>query len=289
MKRYLYFLLSVLSAFISCDALPAFAQTTGLGGRTYTQIKTDLSLNLVENTAISTWAGSANITTLGTISTGVWNGTIITSGYGGTGNGFTKFSGPTTSEKTFTLPNASATILTDNALVTVAQGGTGAGSFTAYAPVLAGTTSTGAFQSASTGLSTAGWVLTSNGSSAAPSFQAPSGGYTYSTITADQTATAGNFYFTNKTSTRCVVTLPTSPTIGQHVALCVDPTQNTGWKLAQPATTKIYWGSLVTTAGTGGYIQSTGSGDAVDVVFQKNDGTNNLWYVVSAAGNLTVN
>jgi hypothetical protein len=51
---------------------------------------------------------------------------IIASTYGGTGNGFTKFSGPATSEKTFTLPNASATILTDNAVVTLNQGGTNA-------------------------------------------------------------------------------------------------------------------------------------------------------------------
>jgi hypothetical protein len=50
---------------------------------------------------------------------------IIASTFGGTGNGFTKFSGPATAEKTFTLPNASATILTDNAAVTVGQGGTG--------------------------------------------------------------------------------------------------------------------------------------------------------------------
>ena len=51
----------------------------------------------------------------------------IASTYGGTGNGYTKFAGPIASggEKTFTLPNASATILTSNALVTVAQGGTG--------------------------------------------------------------------------------------------------------------------------------------------------------------------
>ncbi len=35
---------------------------------------------------------------------------LLTSSNGGTGNGFTKFSGPTTSEKTFTLPNASDTI-----------------------------------------------------------------------------------------------------------------------------------------------------------------------------------
>lgn len=37
--------------------------------RTYTEVKTDLSLNNVENTALSTWVGTTNITTLGTIAT----------------------------------------------------------------------------------------------------------------------------------------------------------------------------------------------------------------------------
>lgn len=39
--------------------------------------------------------------------------------------GWIKFQGPATSQKTFTLPNASANILTDNTAVTAAQGGTG--------------------------------------------------------------------------------------------------------------------------------------------------------------------
>jgi hypothetical protein len=55
---------------------------------------------------------------------------VIASTYGGTGNGFTKFTGPTSTEKTFTLPDANATILTTNATVTVAQGGTGATTLT---------------------------------------------------------------------------------------------------------------------------------------------------------------
>ncbi len=50
---------------------------------------------------------------------------ILPSANGGTANGFTKFTGPAAAEKTFTLPNASATILTDNAVVTSQQGGTG--------------------------------------------------------------------------------------------------------------------------------------------------------------------
>lgn len=45
----------------------------------------DLSLGNVENTALSTWAGSANITTLGTIGTGVWSGTAVGITKGGTG------------------------------------------------------------------------------------------------------------------------------------------------------------------------------------------------------------
>ncbi len=62
----------------------------------------------------NTFNGSADVT-----------GTIA-SNFGGTGNGFTRFNGPATAEKTFTLPNANAVILTDNAAVTIAQGGTGA-------------------------------------------------------------------------------------------------------------------------------------------------------------------
>ena len=93
-------------------------------------VKTILSLNNVENTALSTWAGSGNITTLGTIGSGTWHGTALTSLYGGTGSTFTKFSGPASTEKTFTLPNASCSILTDNAAITVAQGGTGATTLT---------------------------------------------------------------------------------------------------------------------------------------------------------------
>lgn len=51
---------------------------------------------------------------------------ILPGANGGSGNGFFAVSGPAASLKTFTLPNASATILTSNAAVTVPQGGTGA-------------------------------------------------------------------------------------------------------------------------------------------------------------------
>jgi hypothetical protein len=47
--------------------------------------KADVGLGNVENTALSTWAGSANITTLGTVATGTWNATTIGIAKGGTG------------------------------------------------------------------------------------------------------------------------------------------------------------------------------------------------------------
>lgn len=58
-----------------------------------------------------------------------WTG-LLASTRGGTGNGFFAVSGPASTEKIFTFPNASATVLTDNGTVTVAQGGSGVGTLT---------------------------------------------------------------------------------------------------------------------------------------------------------------
>lgn len=64
----------------------------------------------------NTSGSAATLTTGRTIYGNSFNGSanlsqIIASTYGGTGNGFTKFAGATTSEKTYTLPDANATIL----------------------------------------------------------------------------------------------------------------------------------------------------------------------------------
>jgi hypothetical protein len=67
---------------------------------------------------------------------------ILPAANGGTANGFTAFSGPATSTKTFTLPNASATILTNDATITVGQGGTGISGYTQGDLIFAAGTST---------------------------------------------------------------------------------------------------------------------------------------------------
>jgi len=75
----------------------------GLEGRSYSEVKTDLSLNNVENTALSTWAGTVNVTTVGTIGTGTWQGSVIDHERGGLEadvsayNGLVKIAGGATS------------------------------------------------------------------------------------------------------------------------------------------------------------------------------------------------
>lgn len=59
--------------------------TNGAAPAWDTVTKTDVGLSNVENTALSTWAGSANITTLGTVATGTWSATTIALNKGGTG------------------------------------------------------------------------------------------------------------------------------------------------------------------------------------------------------------
>jgi hypothetical protein len=62
---------------------------------------------------------------------------VIASTYGGTGNGFTKFSGPTTAERTFTLPNASSTLLYEGGTIGVTT--PAAGNFTSIGVTTQGT------------------------------------------------------------------------------------------------------------------------------------------------------
>jgi len=117
--------------------------------------KTDETLTYVANTGILTATGFAgpltgNVTGDATGSSGTCSGLaatatalattraiygnnfdgtaaltqVIASTYGGTGNGFTKFTGPTTAEKTFTLPDSSQTLLYSGGALGTPSGGT---------------------------------------------------------------------------------------------------------------------------------------------------------------------
>lgn len=79
--------------------------------------------------------------------------------------------------------------------LSVARGGTGNTTQTAYALIAGGTTSTGALQQVS-GLGTSGWVLTSNGAGALPSWQAVSASSVFQSTTVSGTQDSSNKSFT---------------------------------------------------------------------------------------------
>jgi hypothetical protein len=77
---------------------------------------------------------------------------IIASTYGGTGNGFTKFTGATTAERTYTLPDASSTIVVQGGALGTPSSGTvtnltGTASININGTVGATTANTGSFTS----------------------------------------------------------------------------------------------------------------------------------------------
>jgi hypothetical protein len=103
----------------------------------------------------------------------------------------------------------------------VADGGTGDASFTAYAPVVAGITSTGSFQSASSGMSNSGYVLTSTGATSVPTWQAAGGGGSLSIVTISDTETAGTSSQTASSGgwNNMTLTTLTNPTSASWVSL----------------------------------------------------------------------
>jgi hypothetical protein len=88
----------------------------------------------------STYAGQNTITTVGTIATGTWNGTVISVSYGGTGastltgylkgNGTSAFTGSSTIPGSDITGNISGNAANVTGTVAVANGGTGATTLT---------------------------------------------------------------------------------------------------------------------------------------------------------------
>jgi hypothetical protein len=122
------------------------------------------------------------------------------------GSDFVAFSGPASTTKTFTLPNATATILTSNAAVTVAQGGTGIASGTSGGiPYFSGSTTI-----ASSGALAANAVVIGGGAGTAPS-----------TISASTTTTHALFATAGAPAFRAVVDgdIPDTITASNYLAL----------------------------------------------------------------------
>lgn len=144
----------------------------------------------------------------------------------------------------------------------VVEGGTGDQSFTAYAVVAGGTTSTNPLQSIAS-VGTAGQLLTSNGAGALPTFQTAAA--TTISITGDSggALVSGSFTFTGGTTGLTFAGAGTTETLGGTLAIANGGTNATS--MAVTDGTVYYDGTrLVTTAtGTAGqFLRSGGAGVA---------------------------
>lgn len=161
----------------------------------------------------------------------------------------------------------------------VAGGGTGAVTFTAYAPICGGTAATNPFQSADTGFSNAGYVLTSNGAAALPSWQPT---VVFDVPFTDEptnfTAVSNNGYFITGTATAL---MPAAPVQGDKVEFIVDTaniltvTANAGQFLRIGAAISLVAGTAANNA----------RGDAVTFIYRAADTT---WLSLSVQGTWTV-
>lgn len=151
--------------------------------------KSDVGLGNVENTALSTWAGSANITTLGTVATGTWSATTIAVNKGGTGQttytdgqllignstGNTLAKATLTQGTGITITNGAGSITVANAGVTSFSAGTTGltpSTGTTGAVTLAGTLGVA---NGGTGATTLTGIVKGNGTGAFTAVTAPSG------------------------------------------------------------------------------------------------------------------
>ena len=128
--------LAALAGLSSSDSNFIVGSASGWVAESGATARTSIGLGSVENTALSTWAGTTNVTTLGTIATGTWNGTAIANGnlanssvnYGGV----TLALGASDTTPAFNLSDATAYV-GDSSLVTVGTVGTGTWQGTAVA------------------------------------------------------------------------------------------------------------------------------------------------------------
>lgn len=152
-------------------------------------------------------------------------------------------------------------------------------------------TTSGALVSTSAGLitdataNTAGFVLTSNGAGSAPSFQAASGGgFAWNNVTgATQAMAVGNGYVTNDGATLVTLTLPSTATVGQMVA--VQGSAAGLWTVAQNSGQTIHFNAVSSTAGVTGSVSSTSQYDSLTLICNV---ANTDWAVYTASGNLSV-
>ena len=200
------------------------------------------------------------ITTVGTINTGVWQGTAINQTYLVGQSGTNSGDNATNTQYSGLVSNATHTgDATGSTALTLATVNGNVGSFT----------------NASVTVNAKGLITAvSNGSGG--------GGLTWTATTVNATMAVANGYLANK-GTLLTLTLPTTSAVGTTVRVAG---MNAGlWLIAQGASQYVKFGNQTTTTGAGGSLASVLTYDAVELVCIVAD---TGWVVVSSVGNITI-
>lgn len=248
-------------------------------------------------------AVQGNITSVGTIGSGTWQGNTIAVGYGGTGatsvgangtlaqsNGsiytFTTATYPsTTTANQLLYSSATNTVgglasANSATLVTNASGVPAWTSSMTNGQILIG--STGATPVPSTITGTAGITVT-NGAGTI-TISGGGGGYTWTEVTGTSQAMAANSGYISNNPALVTLTLPTTAALGTTLSIAGKGAG--GWKVAQNAGQEIFFGSSATTIGATGYLQSTQQFDSIELLCIT---ANTQWTVITGPqGAITV-
>ncbi len=278
------------SAGVDASVFVSGGQNTSLGGSTLASISSNSTAN---NTAIgfqalSQFTGGNNNTAIGNISansllTGSSN-TLVGSSTGGN---------YTSSESSNILIgfNTTGTTAESNVLRIGNATGSSAGNLNkaficgidgvnvgSVAKVL-----TMASDQLGTATITAGTGITVTPGANTITIAASAAGFTWSVITANQTAAVNNGYICNKAGTLALA-LPASAAVGSIIEVTGINTA-TGWQITQASGQQIFFGASSTTSGATGTLTSSAIRDAIRIVCIT---ANTTWQVLSSVGNITV-
>ncbi len=239
---------------------------------------------------------------------GAGGGTLLTRGISNTGLGFGVLGNLATGSNNLALGNTSGFnlngaessnimiknqgVIGDNNTIRIGATGTGtdqqnkcfiAGITTVNVGSVASVVSISGDQLGSTTI-TAGTGITITPTANVITIAATGITFTWSVITADQTAAVNNGYICNKGSA-LLLALPTTSLVGAILEVTGINTA-LGWKVTQAANQIIHLGTSDTTTGVTGFIQSSATRDSVRMVCIV---ANLEWNVLSVVGNITVN
>lgn len=228
----------------------AFTEFVGAGVQSVSGTSNRITVTGTTNVTIdiaATYVGQTSITTLGTVATGTWNATTID----------------------------------------VAHGGTSATTFTAYSPVFAGTTATGAFQSISVG--TAGQVLTSAGAGALAAFADPTVKLPFVSVSGTTQTAAKNTAYGLQNASQVTVTLPASAGLAVGDVIQIEGYGAAGFVIQAVGSQVVnaYGGKSTTTAGTvttRDAANTTNSAPGCAIVLRYT-ATDTFWMAPAAVGN----